>query len=66
MVYVKNIIVRKNEKKELIWGRKHLANVVSSRGGEPESERPEPHDLAGAILLFLQDPDHFKIGTERS
>jgi len=22
--------------------------------------RPEPHDLAGAILFFLQEPEHFK------
>jgi len=28
------------------------------RAGEPE--RPEPHDLAGAILFFHQDPEHFK------
>jgi len=31
---------------------------------EPELERPEPHDLvgagAGAILFFLQKPEHFK------
>jgi len=39
-----------------------------TRTGEPESERPEPHDLAraraGAILFFLQEPEleseHFK------
>jgi len=36
------------------------------RAGEPESEpkRPEPHDLAGAILFFVQEPErepeHFK------
>jgi len=27
------------------------------RAGEPESE---PHDLAGAILIFLQEPEYFK------
>jgi len=39
-----------------------------SRAGEPEpeSERPEPHDLVGvgsgaeALLFFLQKPKHFK------
>jgi len=31
---------------------------VSVRAGEPE--RPEPHDLAGAILFFLQEPEHFQ------
>jgi len=31
---------------------------VETRAGEPE--RPEPHDLAGAILFFLQEPGHFK------
>jgi len=38
------------------------------RAGEPEPERPEPHDLAGTeggtILFFLQEPErepeHFK------
>jgi len=36
------------------------------QGGEPNSEpeRLEPHDLAGAILFFLQKPErepvHFK------
>jgi len=35
---------------------------MGRRAGEPEPERPEPHDLpgAGAILLFLQEPEHFK------
>jgi len=36
--------------------------VICVRAGEPESEseRPEPHDLAGAIIFFLQEPEHFK------
>jgi len=39
--------------------------AIRGRAGEPESERPEPHDLArvvagaGAILFFLQEPEHF-------
>jgi len=39
-------------------------NAITSIAGE--SERPEPHDLvgagaeAGAILFFLQEPEHFK------
>jgi len=37
---------------------------AETRVGEPEPERPEPHDLVGAILFFLQeperDPEHFK------
>jgi len=39
---------------------------VTTRAGEPESEpkRPEPHDLVGATLFFLQEPkrepEHFK------
>jgi len=32
--------------------------MVQIRAGEPD--RPEPHDLAGAILFFLQEPEHFK------
>jgi len=38
--------------------------IILGRAGEPESERTEPHDLAGAgagaILFFLQEPEHFK------
>jgi len=36
--------------------------VLLRRAGEPESERPEPHDVdgAGAISFFLQEPEHFK------
>jgi len=32
--------------------------VVLNRAGKPE--HPEPHDLAGAILFFLQELEHFK------
>jgi len=35
--------------------------TIDTRAEEPESERPEPHDLvwagAGAILFFLQEPE---------
>jgi len=33
--------------------------IVSNKAEELESERPEPHDLAGtgAILFFLQEPE---------
>jgi len=45
-----------------------IGNLASlwNQGWEPESEpeRPEPHDLAGAILFFLQEPEHLKIGME--
>jgi len=38
--------------------------IVPIRAWEPESERPETHDLvadgAGNILFFLQEPEHFK------
>jgi len=37
-------------------------NGTLTRAGVPELERPESHDLvgAGAILFFLQEPEHFK------
>jgi len=36
--------------------------IMHTWAGEPESdpERPESHDLAGAILFFLQKPKHLK------
>jgi len=31
--------------------------LIWTRAGELEPERPEQHDLAGAILFFLQKPE---------
>jgi len=41
----------------------YLENPKSARRlavYKPGLERPESHDLAGAILFVLQDPVHFK------
>jgi len=51
---------KKNKLRIFFYSNSALFVGGGTRAGDPESERPKPHDFSGAILFFLQEPEHFK------